>query len=262
MPSAAAAMSASSNTTTGALPPSSRWTRLRLFEAASATCMPARTEPGDRHHRRGVVIDHRPPGVAVAADHVEHAGRQELGGDLGEQPGGGRCRVARLQHHRSCRPRSPERTSRPPSSSGSSTVRPGRTPRPVRDGRTRSCWPCTRPPPCPRGCERRRRRSGSGRPSARSPRRGGRRTACRCSRTRAASARRPRLSIASAIRIRASDRSEGVDISPSPRTRRRRPHGRIDVGRTRQCRLGVLLAGRRVDDRRWCDRPSRRPTHR
>ncbi len=45
IPSAAAAMSASSNTTTGALPPSSRWTRLRLFDAAPATSMPARTEP-------------------------------------------------------------------------------------------------------------------------------------------------------------------------------------------------------------------------
>ena len=38
-------MSASSNTTTGALPPSSRWTRLRSAAAAPATCMPARTEP-------------------------------------------------------------------------------------------------------------------------------------------------------------------------------------------------------------------------
>ena len=45
MPSAAAAMSASSKTTTGALPPSSRCTRLRSREADSATCMPARTEP-------------------------------------------------------------------------------------------------------------------------------------------------------------------------------------------------------------------------
>lgn len=38
-------MSVSSNTTTGALPPSSRWTRLTSLEADSATCMPARTEP-------------------------------------------------------------------------------------------------------------------------------------------------------------------------------------------------------------------------
>ena len=45
MPSAAFAMSASSNTMHGALPPSSRCTRLRSWEAASATCMPARTEP-------------------------------------------------------------------------------------------------------------------------------------------------------------------------------------------------------------------------
>ena len=45
MPSTAAAMSASSKTTTGALPPSSRWTRFRVDEALLATSMPARTEP-------------------------------------------------------------------------------------------------------------------------------------------------------------------------------------------------------------------------
>ena len=38
-------MSASSNTTTGAFPPSSRWVRLRSGAAAWATCMPARVEP-------------------------------------------------------------------------------------------------------------------------------------------------------------------------------------------------------------------------
>ena len=38
-------MSASSKTMTGALPPSSRWTRLTSGAALSATCMPARTEP-------------------------------------------------------------------------------------------------------------------------------------------------------------------------------------------------------------------------
>ncbi len=45
MPSTASAMSASSKTTTGALPPSSRWTRLTSLAALAATCMPARTEP-------------------------------------------------------------------------------------------------------------------------------------------------------------------------------------------------------------------------
>ena len=38
-------MSASSKTITGALPPSSRCTRLRSEDAALATSMPARTEP-------------------------------------------------------------------------------------------------------------------------------------------------------------------------------------------------------------------------
>ncbi len=45
MASAAAAGSTSSKTITGALPPSSRCTRLRSLDAASATCMPARAEP-------------------------------------------------------------------------------------------------------------------------------------------------------------------------------------------------------------------------
>jgi hypothetical protein len=45
IPSTASAMSASSNTMTGALPPSSRCTRFRSEEAAFATAMPARTEP-------------------------------------------------------------------------------------------------------------------------------------------------------------------------------------------------------------------------
>src|SRR5437879_10817376 len=43
--SAVAATSASSKTMTGALPPSSRWTRLRSAAAAWATSIPARTLP-------------------------------------------------------------------------------------------------------------------------------------------------------------------------------------------------------------------------
>ena len=45
MPSTASSMSTSSNTTTGALPPSSRWARFRSWAAAVATAMPARVEP-------------------------------------------------------------------------------------------------------------------------------------------------------------------------------------------------------------------------
>ena len=45
MPAAAVATSASSNTTTGALPPSSRWTRFSPSAAARATSVPARTDP-------------------------------------------------------------------------------------------------------------------------------------------------------------------------------------------------------------------------
>ena len=98
MPSAAASMSASSKTTTGALPPSSRWARLSWAAADPATAMPARTEP---------VIDTicgtgcsttAPAGVAVTAHHVEHARREELLGHLGEQRRGGGRGVRRLEH--------------------------------------------------------------------------------------------------------------------------------------------------------------------
>ena len=39
---------------------------------------------GDRDHLRRLVRDQRAAGVAVAADDVEHAGRQELLAELGE----------------------------------------------------------------------------------------------------------------------------------------------------------------------------------
>ena len=67
IPSAAAAMSASSKTMTGALPPSSRWTRLRSADAASATSMPARTDPVMATICGVLCDDQRPAGVAVAA---------------------------------------------------------------------------------------------------------------------------------------------------------------------------------------------------
>jgi len=38
-------MSTSSNTTTGALPPSSRWTRFRVSDAARAIHLPVPTDP-------------------------------------------------------------------------------------------------------------------------------------------------------------------------------------------------------------------------
>ena len=63
-------MSASSNTTTGALPPSSRWHRLRLCAAAVATSIPARTEPVTLTIAGVGMHDHRPAGVAVTADDV------------------------------------------------------------------------------------------------------------------------------------------------------------------------------------------------
>ena len=79
---------------TGALPPSSRCTRLRSWAAAIATSLPARTLPVIDTICGRAVRDQRAAGVAVAADDVEHAGGQELGHDLGHQQRGDRRGVA------------------------------------------------------------------------------------------------------------------------------------------------------------------------
>ena len=54
--------------------------------------------PGDRHHLRNRVGDHGSPGGAVAGDHVEHALRQKLRGDLGKEQGCRGCGVRGLEH--------------------------------------------------------------------------------------------------------------------------------------------------------------------
>ena len=95
MPSAAFSMSASSKTMTGALPPSSRCTRLRSAAAEPATSMPARTEPviaticgvlcstSARPVSRSPQTTLRTPGGrnswAISASSVERAGVVSLG---------------------------------------------------------------------------------------------------------------------------------------------------------------------------------------
>ena len=93
-------MSASSKTMTGALPPSSRWTRFRSAAAAAATSMPARTLPVIETIAGIGCGDQGPAGVAVAADDVEDAGRQVLGRGSRPAAASGRRRVRWLQHHR------------------------------------------------------------------------------------------------------------------------------------------------------------------
>src|SRR6478672_7537596 len=97
MPSTAASMSASSKTTTGALPPSSRWTRLMWGAALAATSAPARTEP--------VIATRLGVGCSTSSRPVsrspvmtfEGAGREELGGELGQPQGALGGGVARLE---------------------------------------------------------------------------------------------------------------------------------------------------------------------
>ena len=90
-------MSASSKTMTGALPPSSRWTRLSWSAPECATCMPARTEPVIATSCGIGCSTTSATGVAVTGDHVEHARGQELRGQLGEQRRGRRRGVAGLE---------------------------------------------------------------------------------------------------------------------------------------------------------------------
>ena len=141
---------------------------------------PARTEPVIDDHLRDAVLDQRPAGVPVAADDVEHARREELGGQLGQPQRRHRRGVARLEddgvagrdrrgdlpdrHHHRVVPRRDLADRR----------------RSARGGPTTCARPCTRPPPCPPDCGPHRRRTGSGRPSAGSPRSRSARSACRC----------------------------------------------------------------------------------
>ena len=97
MPSAARSTSASSKTMAGALPPSSRWTFLRFSAACRATSLPARTEPVTDTICGIGCADQLAAGVAVAADDVEDARRQELRGDLGHQERRDRRGVGRLE---------------------------------------------------------------------------------------------------------------------------------------------------------------------
>ena len=71
-------MSTSSKTTTGALPPSSRWTRLSVSAAALRDPLAGLERAGQRDHVDvGVGDERRARRLAVAGDHVEHARRED-----------------------------------------------------------------------------------------------------------------------------------------------------------------------------------------
>ena len=96
-----ASMSASSKTITGALPPSSRWSRLTRSAATLAMCLPVSVSPvteiiADLGVADEVVADRR----ARAGDDVEDAGREDVGGDLAEDQGRQRRPRRRLEDDR------------------------------------------------------------------------------------------------------------------------------------------------------------------
>ena len=68
-------MSASVKTNAGALPPSSRWTRFKLFGRALHHPPPGRCRPRETDHVNPVVGDQRLPDLCVASDHAERPGR-------------------------------------------------------------------------------------------------------------------------------------------------------------------------------------------
>ena len=72
---------------------------LEVLRRGFGDLVPARVEPVIDTIAGSLVRHERAAGVAVAADHVEHARRQELRRDLGHQRGRHRRGVARLEHH-------------------------------------------------------------------------------------------------------------------------------------------------------------------
>ena len=78
MPSIAAARSTSSKTTTGALPPSSRWATFRSAAAGGRDGHAGAGRAGDRDHLRDWVRGQRGTGVAVAADEVASPRREDV----------------------------------------------------------------------------------------------------------------------------------------------------------------------------------------
>ncbi len=99
-PPGAASTFASSKTTTGAFPPSSRWTRLTPAAASAATSMPARTLPvTDTIAGVGCSTSKRPVSRSPQTT-LSTPARQMLGHDLGHQHGRGGGGVGRLEHHR------------------------------------------------------------------------------------------------------------------------------------------------------------------
>ncbi len=111
--------------------------------------MPARTEPvidtswGISCSTRARPVS-RSPQITFM-----HAGREELGHHLGHHHGGHRRGVRRLEHDGVAGGDGRAPTSTPPSSSGSSTGRPGRRRRWARGGSSTCGRPCTRRPTVP-----------------------------------------------------------------------------------------------------------------
>ena len=225
-------MSASSKTTTGALPPSSRCTRLTSRRGAAGDLHAGPHRAGDRDHLRGRVLDQGAAGVAVAADDVEHARR--AGTRRRSRPAAAVVAGVvsrRLEHDRVAGGERRARSSRPPSSSGSSTAStwPHDADRLAPD-RTRCGPPCTPRRTGPRAPAPRRRRTGSGRPSAGSPRARVSALGLPVFSPSAATSSSARASIASAIFSSACCRSLGVVSRHVSKAAAAAPYARVDVG--------------------------------
>src|SRR6184192_4466087 len=94
-----ASRSASSKTTTGALPPSSRWTRFNVCVAAFATSLPVATSPVSDTMSTPGWRTIPAPRLAVAGNDVEDARGEDVRGQLRQSQRGQRRPLGGLQHH-------------------------------------------------------------------------------------------------------------------------------------------------------------------
>ena len=123
MPATTASRSASSNTITGALPPSSRWVRLSVARRLH-TFWPVATSPVSEIMRTpGCVDQRRAHAVAAAGDHVDDARAGTARRRSWRAERGQRRLLGGLEHHGVAGGERRRQSSTPPSSADSSRAR-------------------------------------------------------------------------------------------------------------------------------------------
>ena len=248
MPATTEAMSASSNTITGALPPSSRCVRLIVADGGLQHLPAGIDAAGQRHHGDLGVTDQRVAGRrAAAGDDIHHAFGEDVGDDLGELQRRQRRLLGRLDddgvaagesrrelpggHHQRIVPR----RDRADHADRIAADHRGVARHVFAGHGRRAC------------CARRRQRSGSSRtpPASRPGERGC--AACRNSALRAWRSASASVSMASASFNSSAERSAGVVRDQVWKAFVGGIHRRIDLGRRRIGELDDGLLGLGID---------------